>query len=452
MSNFASEYRTYCERHGVPERIELMLCDLNGILRGKWLPGSSIDKLINGEVRLPQSTCAPNILGEEVKASGLGIVIGDPDGVLVPVAGTLKPICWSEGNHAQVLVQMSGLDGAQLGLNPREILQNVLLRFLDKGLQPVIATELEFYMFERRDKNDLPPQKPNYSPGTQNYDLETMADYQHVLDEIIEASKRQELPTDTLIAEYGAGQYEINFHHTSDVLFAADIAVEFKRIVRAIARKHGLDASFMAKPYRDMPGNGMHVHASLLNAQGQNIFSGHKNQPNDDQPHERLKQAVAGLLTTMADMQAVFAPHANSYRRFQMGSFAPSSPSWAIDNRAVGVRLPEISGKGARLEHRICGADVNPYLAVAAILGGMLKGLEAKPSLPPALNIGDEDKAPKLCSDWQTALNNFAKSEFAEALFGRHYCDLFVAVKQDEIAQLTSIIHPMEYQYYLSRF
>jgi glutamine synthetase len=445
MSLFRTEFEEYCATHGTPDRLELMLCDLNAILRGKWLPADSIDKFETGAVRLPMSTYAPNILGYEVEATGLGISVGDPDGRLVPVPGTLKPVPWAENNAAQVLVEMTDHEGIISPISPRQVLKNVLKEFTAQGLRPVVSTELEFYLLEPREEPDAAPTPPWGSPDAQNYDLEVLARQEGVLNEILAAAEAQGMPTDTLIAEYGAGQFEVNFHHTDDVLAAAETGILFRRLVRGVAAKHDLEATFMAKPYADMPGNGLHVHASVLDAQGNNIF------PAEEGVSETLGNAVAGVLSTMRDLQAIFAPHMNSYRRFQPGSFAPSAPDWGLDNRAAAIRLPETSGPGARLEHRISGADANPYLVLAAVLGGMMHGLETKPPLPLPVDDPGCTPAVPLSADWTTAVERFAASDIAARIFGEEFRDVYAAVRRDEIAQLTTVISPVEYRYYLSR-
>ena len=444
MTDFKSEYQAHCERHGVPERIELMLCDLNAILRGKWLPGDQVDKLVAGGVRLPISTYAPNIMGSEPPDTGLGIIVGDPDGVLSPIPGTLQHVPWSKRNIAQVLVEIK--EGDKISpLSTRAILQNLLDRFTALGLRPVVATELEFYVVKKRANAADAPEPPDRLPDAQNYDLEALLRFETILTDIQDASAAQGLATDTLIAEFGPGQFEINFHHTDDVLAAADSTLLFRRLVRATIATHGYEATFMAKPYAREPGNGMHVHASLLNAKGENIFAAATG------VSPKLGAAVAGVLGTMREMQAIFAPHLNSYRRFQVNSFAPSKPNWGLDNRAAAVRLPETKGKSARLEHRISGADVNPYLVLTAILGGMLHGLQTDPPLP--LPLDDPKSAPTdaLNHDWITAVDLFEKSEIAENLFGKSYRDIYVAVRRDEIAALSAEISAVEYRYYLSR-
>jgi len=447
MTEFEIEFARFCETYGKPDRIELMLCDINAVLRGKWLPGDQIDKFAKNAVRLPLSTYAPNIMGSEVEETGYGIVAGDPDGTIVPVPGSLKPVPWANGNVAQVLVEMIDETGGICGLSTRLHLKNVADRFTAEGLHPVVATELEFYIVKNRPDISDAPTPPSGLPDAQNYDLEVLNQTEAIMNEILDAAKIQGLATDTLIAEYGPGQFEVNFHHTDDVLAAADTALLFKRLVIGVVNKHGLEATFMAKPYAHEPGNGMHVHASVLDQAGNNIFASET----QDQVSPRLKAAVGGVLATMRDMQAVFAPHMNSYRRFQPNSFAPSAPDWGIDHRGAGIRLPEINGPAARLEHRISGADVNPYLVLAAILGGMHYGLHNACELPPPLDDKAVGATKPLSHDWTTAVTTFQGSRFAADLFGEDYRRIYSAVRQDEIAQLTSIITPAEYRYYLSR-
>ncbi|UWP92975.1 glutamine synthetase family protein [Aliiroseovarius crassostreae] len=447
MSDFLTEYAAYCDQHGRPERIELMLCDLNAVLRGKWLPGDDEKKLAEGAVRLPLSTYAPNIMGAEVSETGLGIVVGDPDGRILPIPGTLKPVPWAKGNVAQVQVEMIDPDTGNIsGLSSRQQLANMVDAFHAKGWHPVLASELEFYLFQPRTSDDEAPTPPDRSPEAQNYDLEVLERTQDILTEILSASEAQGIATDTLIAEYGPGQFEVNFHHTDDVLLAADTALLFKRLVRGVARKHGMEATFMAKPYAEFPGNGMHLHASVVDKTGKNIFDN-----GEDGASDTLRAAVGGTLDTMRDLAAIFAPHMNSYRRYRPLSFAPSAPDWGYDNRAAGVRLPEVNGPAARLEHRIAGADVNPYLVITAILGGMLHGLETTPTLPLPLDDPKAEPAARLTSDWTQAVDQFADSDMAAKIFGKEYRDIYTAVRRDEITQLTNEISQIEYRTYLGR-
>lgn len=444
-STIGAEYQAYCATHGAPERIEMMMCDLNAVLRGKWLPGDEIDKLAKGQVRLPQSTYAPSILGAEVPESGLGAIQGDPDGMLMAIPGTLLEVPWADGNVAQVLAEMVLPDGAVSPLSPRDCLARQLRALADDGLFPVVASELEFYLIQHRAEEAMPPQPPEGLPETQNYELGVLERYQDLLSEILNDARVQGLPTDTLIAEYGPGQFEVNFRHGSDVLAAADMAVLFRRLVCGVAARHDLEATFMAKPYAAYPGNGMHVHMSLLDGQGKNVFSA------DSGLAPMLKNAVAGVLATMPELQLIFAPHFNSFRRFQPGGFSPVTADWGLDHRGAALRLPQTQGAAARLEHRISGADANPYLVIAAILAGVRRGLKGDLVLPPPLDDDAANASAPLSHDWHTALQNFEHSQIAFDLLGPEYHPVYCAVKRDEIARITSIISPAEYSYYLSR-
>lgn len=440
---FNEEFAAFCRDYGEPERIELLLCDLNGIFRGKWLPGDQWTKVAKGKVRLPYSTCAVSIRGHEVSETGLGQIVGDPDGVLVPVPGTLLPVPWADRPTAQVLVDMLEEPGKPSNLSPRTLLKRLLDRYAAKGWTPVVAPELEFYVLEHRDMPDEPPQPPNRTPAAQNYDMEVLTRAATWLGAIGDACAQQGLPTETVTAEYGPGQFEVNFRH-GPVLQAADQAVLFRRTVRGVLTRHALEGTFMAKPYGTEPGSGMHVHVSVVDEDGRNIFD----QPGE--PGRLLAQAVAGTLATMRDLQAVFAPHLNSYRRFGTQSFAPSAPEWGFDHRGVAVRLAEIEGPAARLEHRIAGSDANPYLVIAAILGGMLHGIENGLELPPMINETDTPPEP-LTAHWELAVERFAQSTVAADIFGTAFRDVFSAVKRKEIAELTTVVTPLEYQLYLTR-
>jgi glutamine synthetase len=202
----------------------------------------------------------------------------------------------------------------------------------------------------------------------------------------------------------------------------------------------------MPKPYSAYPGNGLHAHVSVVDTEGRNIFD-HDGEGVSD----TLKAAVGGVLDTMRESQALFAPHLNSYRRFQPMSFAPSAPDWGFDNRAAGVRLPETKGPGARLEHRISGADANPYLAIAAILGGMLHGLDTTPDLPLPLDDPHSTRAPRLTATWRQAVETFETSPFIEDLLGPRYRDIYAAVRHDEIVKLANEVSHVEYRTYLGR-
>ena len=434
----------FIKAHPKLDRIELLFPDMNGVMRGKWLPGDAARKLLGDGIRLPMSTYALDIFGEDVDETQLAAPIGDPDGIARPVLNTLKPIPWSE-DAAQVLMTMQEPNGSGCLYDPRTRLAAQVERLERMGITPVVATELEFYVFQAGGRAGDAPMPPPGLEGAQVYDLAATTALEPMLDDILEFCDIQDIPADTLIAEFGPGQFEINFNHIPDAMAAADHAMLFKRLVKAAARKHGVAATFMAKPYGDPPGSGMHVHVSLLDKEGRNIFAA------KDGLASPLNHAIGGLLGSMRELQAVFAPHANSYRRFQPGSYAPMALTWGLDHRGVAVRVPATSGAGARLEHRICGADVNPYLALAAILGGIAHGLENELSAGPALTDGDGSDGERLHHDWTSALDEFEGSALARSIYSDEYVRVYTACRRAEVAKLATMISDAEYKTYLHK-
>lgn len=438
-------FRKFLAENSDIERVELLFPDMNGVFRGKWLSPDSLNKLDMGGVRLPISSYALDIWGNDVDETRLAIESGDPDGVGVPVADTLRRMPWSEYPTAQVLMTLETSEGEPCMYDPRQQLVAMVKRFSELGLTPVIAAELEFYLFKTRKELDEAPEPPaGHSAGSQLYDLDAMNELEEVLREIRNACDELGIPADTVTAENGPGQFEINFHHVPDALQAADHAMLFRRVVWGCALKHDLEATFMAKPYGSEAGSGMHVHISVLDIEGNNIFSG------DGEVNQHLRHAIGGALDTMQDFQAIFAPHYNSYRRFQPGGYAPTSANWGVDNRSTSVRIPAFEGPAARLEHRISGSDVNPYLAITAILGGILMGLERKIDPGKSQDEGGE-ASQRLYRNWSRAVEAFARSSVAANVFGKDYRRVYAACRRAEIREMAELVTDVEYRTYLSR-
>ena len=249
----------------------------------------------------------------------------------------------------------------------------VVERFARAGITPVVACELEFYLLKEGPGGVLAPAGGGRASERQKidaYSLQRLDDLAPLFNDVYAAAVAQGLPAETLMSEYSPGQFEITLHHRDDALRAVDEAVMFKRVLRGVAQKHGLIACFMAKPFTARAGSGLHVHVSLNDAQGQNLFAS-----DDPAGTESLRQAIGGMKDSMAESMAVFAPNANSYRRFVSESYAPVAPIWGINNRSVSLRVPAGPPASRHVEHRICGADANLYLAVATVLGGAAHGL-----------------------------------------------------------------------------
>lgn len=409
--------------------VEAFVVDINGIPRGKWVPRASFKKLMQEGLRLPLSAFAPDIWGNNVEATGLITETGDNDGICRLVPAHLGVMPWlAPEKSAQAMMSMD------FAGDPRLVLAQVLSLYKDVGLTPVVAAELEFYLCDaKRGKNGAPqpplrPRSGRRAVEAHTYNLAETDEFRTTLRDIVRYCHAQGIPADTTISENGPGQYEINLQHVPNALLAADHAVLMKRIVKGVAARDGMTATFMAKPYPDKSGSGLHVHFSILDRKGRNIFAG-----SDARGTPALRHAIGGLLATMAESTALFAPHANSYRRFRPGSGAPTTLSWGYDNRAVAIRVPESDLKSTRIEHRVCGADVNPYLALAAILGGALAGLNGKINPPPPTK-GEppRKKSLQLPSDWGTALKKFEASTFMHDALGPVCKKMFLAVKWQE--------------------
>ncbi len=265
--------------------------------------------------------------------------------------------------------------------------------------------------------------------------------------ELYACARAMELPAETLISEYAPGQLEVVLRHRPDALKAADEAILWKRLVRGVAAKHGLLATFMAKPYSGRSGSGLHVHASLADREGRNLFASA-----DLMGTLLMRQSIAGLLETIGDAMAIFAPNANSYRRFQATSYAPIARSWGVNNRSVAVRVPTGGPETRHLEHRVAGADANPYLSIAAVLAGMHKGITEKLDPGPAIEgNGYAQASADLPNDWPVALRLLRESSFLKDYFGEHFLAIFHAIKAAECRRFSAEVSELDLDWYLTR-
>lgn len=446
------EVGRFLAAHPEVEVFELLIPDTNGVLRGKWVPRSAVDKVYGTGIRLPSSVFALDIWGNDVLASGLVIETGDRDGLCRPVPGSLTLVPWLKRPTAQMLMAMYDPDSVQPFFgDPRQVLAQVLAGYAALGLTPVVALELEFYLLDREPSPDGSPQPP-LSPGTgrrqwssQVYGIDELHEFEDFFDGVARACVLQRLPVDTTVAEQAPNQYEINLKHVPDAILAADNAVLLKRVIKGVAHQHQMAATFMAKPYGELAGNGMHIHFSLIDERGFNVF--------DDGSAEGsalLKHAIAGMVTTMRETMALYAPNTNSYRRFQPGSHAPVSANWGYDNRAAALRIPSGERQAMRIEHRLAGADANPYLALAAMLAGGLRGIREKldPGEPSRGHVGN-GQAPVLPASLKHALEIFDKSPFPREAFGESYPRLYSACRWQELEKFGKQVTPLEYDSYL---
>ncbi|MGO1120956.1 glutamine synthetase family protein [Rhodovibrionaceae bacterium A322] len=452
QSSLEQQITDFVANNPTIEHIDAFFPDLSGVERGKRYAVSDLKKLLLDSVTFAASCFLLDAQGNTHDTLGRGMSDGDPDVFAKGIPGTLAPIPWSNGRRGQLMMTFEQEPGDPLSFEPRNVLKRQVDRLAELGLRPVVAFELEFYLLDRERLDGNKPQPPK-SPlsnlrdsSTQVYGMDRVEAFGEVLDDMVANCKALGVPTGPISAEYAPGQYEINLIHVEDPLEAADHCVLFKRVIRATARQHGLQATFMAKPYPELSGSGMHVHVSLLDQDGNNVFDGGPEKIASD----NLLHAMGGIMDLMPDTMAFVAPNPNSYRRFVPNAFVPVSRHWSYENRSTALRIPVSDGKARRFEHRMAGADANPYLLLASLLAGIHNGLTNKidPGEPFEGNAG-ETLDPALPLRARRALEKLAQSDKAKAYFGEEYPPLYAAAKEAEYDLFESTISPQEYSWYL---
>jgi glutamine synthetase len=429
--------------------IEALLSDCNGVMRGKWVPRHKLTKIFDGELKLPKTALSLDIWGRDVEE--LVFASGDADGICRPVEGSLLPTPWTAGGqHGQVMLSMFNADSSPYLGDPRHVLKQVLARYQEAGWRPVVAAELEFSLVQW--DNNVPqhtcPAPAGGSPvGGNTYGLDVLNHHQDMMEDLRLACEIQDLPFDGVVKESAPSQYEINMQHVDNPILAAKQIVMMKRLIKGVAAKHDLIASFMPKPFEDEAGNGMHIHCSVLDENNANIFD-----DGTEKGSPLLHNAIGGCLLNMADSIAVFAPSFNAYRRFQPGAHAPTFPSWGYENRTVAVRVPAGSSAARRLEYRVAGADANPYLALAVLLSAIIDGIEQNISPgEPITGDGYSQEADTLPVYMPDAVDLFSESDFIRNSLGGELQRIYTLTKQQEIAEFRKRITQLEYQTYLEK-
>ncbi|MEM1072923.1 MAG: glutamine synthetase family protein [Pseudomonadota bacterium] len=411
--------------------IRVAASDLNGQARGKRVPARFAKRVIQSGTRFPMSVLNLDIWGKDIEDSPLVFETGDRDAVLMPTERGFVPMPWLNAPSALLPLWMFHEDGRPYAGDPRHALREVLERFKMNGLTPMCAVELEFFLIDDAgDTLDI-PEAP--TSGKRNQTAETMSiraldQFDAFFTELYAACDEMGIPADTAISESGMGQFEINLEHCDDALRAADDAWLFKMLVKGVARRHGFAASFMAKPYPDASGSGMHTHFSVLDSDGRNVFD-----DGTEKGTNVLQHAISGCLTAMAECGLIFAPHANSYDRMVPGSHAPTGICWAYENRTAALRVPSGSPTARRIEHRVAGGDVNPYLMLAAVLGSALNGIEDG-HMPPAPITGNAYDASlaQVPGDWKNAIDAFVAGTEVARIFSPELIRNFVLTKRQE--------------------
>jgi glutamine synthetase len=419
------------------EDVEAIVPDMAGAARGKVVPAAKFGK---ATMKMPEGVFAQTISGDYV---------ADPDNVedkdmwLVPDPETLRPVPWAAEPAAAVFLDCFHSDGSPVAKSPRGVLRQVLSLYEAKGWIPVVAPEVEFYLLSPHSDPNADAEPPEGRLGwtegaNQPYSIDTMNDFDEFVNQVYSYCEAQRINIDTISQEMGPAQFELNFLH-GDALELADQVFLFKRTVREAAINHNMHATFLAKPMANEAGSALHIHQSIVDTQGNNIFSDANGKPTD-----LFNGFLGGLQKHMNEALLIFAPYVNSYRRLGSPWSSPVNLAWAIDNRTVGLRVPDSPPEARRIENRLAGSDVNPYLVIAASLAcgylGMINGLQPTEATEGSA-YGDDHS---LHRHIYAAIDAMRESKGMRSLLGDAFIDLYTALKEHEYREFAEIITPYE--------
>ncbi|TLF47342.1 glutamine synthetase [Halomonas urmiana] len=440
------------QNHGITE-VECLVSDLTGILKGKIMPAAKYLK--GGRPRLPDSIFIQTVTGgypddEDIRFWNPA----ERDMELVPDPSAIYPVPWAEDPTAQIIHDCFYLTGEPVELAPRYVLKRVLDLYAARGWTPVVAPEVEFYLVKTNTDSDYPLEPPIGRTGRQessrqSFSIDAVNEFDPLFEEMYDYCDAMNLDLDTLIHEEGAGQMEVNFQH-GDPLALADQVVMFKRTLRETALRHGMYATFMAKPMAGEPGSSMHIHQSLLDSkEGHNVFA-----DEDGQPSRLFHAFIGGQQRYLPSVMPLLAPNVNSYRRLmrtESSGSAPINVEWGMDNRTVGLRVPVSPPEATRVENRLAGADANPYLVMAASLAcgylGMLGRLEPRPPMIGSAWSGGN----KLPDDIGPALDLLHDCQPLADILGERFVNSYLAVKRAEHRAYFQVISSWEREHLLLR-
>ena len=451
------ELDEFLARYPTTRGFEVLLPDINGILRGIRAPLDDMPGILSTGAYMSASTMLLDSRGELPEGLEIGLKDGDPDFACRPVPGSFAPVPWANRPTGQCLTQMFGAGSLPYHYDSRYVLQRVLRRYDDLGLTPVVALELEFYLLDDRDTGRLAPKKTRI-PGTDLYQesprlhgLDDLQELERFLADVEAACEAQRLPIGSTMSEGSPGQFEINLRHVADAELACDHAMLLRRLIRGVARQNGMAATFMARPFAELDGSGMHVHMSLLNRDGSNVFAGRPPGDRPDAYARELRHAVGGLLQAMPETMAILAPNANSYRRLGPSSFLSVEAAWGVNHRRVAVRVPPSDDANVRFEYRPAGADANPYLVTAAVLAAVHHGITQEIEPPPLVHEGEIiDGEGGRAMYWEGALDVFERGVILRDYLGDRFCDTYLGCRRLEATEYRSQVPDMDYLWYLA--
>jgi len=425
--------------------VECLVPDMTGNARGKIIPANKFLK--ESGMKLPESLFLQTITGEWPDDESM-IDPTDSDMNIKPDASSIRFVPWAKEPTAQIIHDCYERNDELVEIAPRSVLKRVLKLYKDKGLTPVVAPELEFYLVKQNLDEDFPLEPPigrngRSETGGQSYSIDALNEFDPLFEDMFDYCDAQELEVDTLIHESGPAQMEINFAH-GDAIKCADQAFLFKRTVRETALKHGLYATFMANPMENAPGSSMHIHQSVLDKNGHNIFINA-----DETDSDTFLHYIGGLQKYTPASIAFLAPNVNSYRRLIFGESTPSNMEWGEDNRSVGIRVPSSEPVARRVENRFAGSDVNPYLAMAVTLACGYLGMVNKLK-PTEKTTKDHSEDPNtLPHNLEDALTKLEACDELIEVLGARFVATYVSMKRKEYQTFFQVISSWEREYLL---
>jgi glutamine synthetase len=434
------------------KHVQSLISDHTGIARGKIFP---VNKFINeGGCRLAETILLMSTTGNLAKDELL-LSLADPrdiDMILKPDANACYLIPWAKEPTAMIIHDCFTQDGADSKLSPRSLLKKVIALYEAEGLKAIVAPEMELYFAETNNDPNLPLTPPTGKSGRmeigrQSFGIDAVSEFEPILQDIYAWAKLQNLSLDIVVHEEGRAQFEFNFDH-GDPLKLADQVFVFKRTVKAAAEKHGITATFMAKPISGQPGSAMHIHQSIVSIEtGKNIFANEDNEGFSEAFHHY----IGGLQQYTSQVMPMYAPNVNSYRRFLAQETSPVNVHWGIENRTVGLRIPNAPKQAKRVENRIPGADANPYLAIAATLIcgyiGMMEKIESSPETTIKANKTLNDNLPLSI---EPALHSMLKSEVIKKYLGEDFVEGFIGTCSVDYEKFKNEISAWERMYLLT--
>jgi len=441
------EASAWLEWRGI-EDIECITPDQAGVARGKMMPSKKFTS--NTSLALPSAVFMTTISGGYPEdGNGFHYPEDDGDLKLLPDLSTLTVVPWEEDPTAAVICDLVHQDGRSVEFTPRNVLKRVLAAYDERGLKPVVAPEIEFYLVRKNPDPDYPLTPPVGRSGRPigggaGYSIAGVNEFDELIDDIYHFSERQGLEIDTLIHEEGAGQLEINLRHGNPIELADQVFM-FKRTIREAALKHEIYATFMAKPIQGQPGSAMHIHQSVVDKKtGRNIFSAE-----DGSETDAFFHFIGGMQKHVPNALVMFAPYVNSYRRLTQQASAPVNNKWGYDNRTTAFRVPRSDPAARRVENRIPSSDANPYLALAASLACGLVGMNNKiKAEPPVLTTANADEI-DLPRGLLEAVGLFEDDKELGAMLGKSFAATYTAIKRAEFETFMEVISPWEREYLL---